>query len=87
MFRLRESAVITASVVYFSGQGHTKQLGLSVVDGARSVGQVVVHDIEITTTDLVEGRWANDKVLLQLDESHAIIFGSPTYMGSVAVPM
>ncbi len=35
----------------------------------------------------MDGRWKNDAVLDQLDASDTIIFGSPTYMGSVSGQM
>ncbi len=40
--------------------------------------------IPIERKDIIGGRWKNGEVLAQLDASDGIIFGSPTYMGSVA---
>ena len=37
--------------------------------------------------DIIGGRWKNGEVLEQLDASDGIIFGSPTYMGSVSGQM
>ncbi len=43
--------------------------------------------LELSGNDIQKGRWCNDEVLSLLDKSDAIIFGSPTYMGSVAAQM
>ena len=59
------------AVVYHSGYGHTKRLAEAVADGAS--GLLVEIDAEGNISD---GEWA------ALDAADAIIFGSPTYMGS-----
>lgn len=59
------------AVVYHSGYGHTKRLAEAVADGAS--GLLVEIDAE---GNISEGEWAT------LDAADAIIFGSPTYMGS-----
>jgi multimeric flavodoxin WrbA len=59
------------AVVYHSGYGHTKRLAEAVADGASALL------VEINAEgDISEGEWA------ALDAADAIIFGSPTYMGS-----
>lgn len=60
-------------VVYFSGYGHTKRAAEVVAQGADA--ELLAIDAEGNLSD--EG-WA------ALDGADAIIFGSPTYMGSVA---
>ncbi len=77
----------TVSVVYHSGMGHTKMMAEAVTKGAGDVEGVEVNLIPIEGKDIVEGRWKNDDVLKQLDASDGIIFGSPTYMGSVSGQM
>lgn len=59
-------------VVYFSGYGHTKRAAEVVAQGADA--ELLAIDAEGNLSD--EG-WAS------LDAADAIIFGSPTYMGSV----
>ena len=76
--------MITVSIVYFSGSGHTTKMAEAVNQGAASVTDVTTHLIAIQGTDIVEGRYKNDGVLATLDASDAIIFGSPTYMGGPA---
>lgn len=59
-------------VVYHSGYGHTRRLAEEVAAGAEA--KLVAIDAE---GNLEESAWA------QLDAADAIIFGSPTYMGTV----
>ena len=61
------------AVVFHSGYGHTKRMAESVASGAGAV--LVAIDAE---ANLSESQWAT---LLAAD---AIVFGSPTYMGSVS---
>ncbi|HFL2715801.1 TPA: flavodoxin family protein [Legionella pneumophila] len=65
------------SVIYYSGFGHTEVLARSVVEGVSLVRDVDVACLHVDSL-------SND--LSELDNSDAIIFGSPTYMGSVAAP-
>jgi len=59
-------------IVYFSGYGHTKRMAESVAEGAG--GTLLAIDQE---GNLPESGWET------LAAADAIIFGSPTYMGSV----
>jgi len=60
-------------VVYHSGYGHTQRLAQSVAEGAGAL--LVAIDAD---GNLPAGGWD------QLKQADAIIFGSPTYMGSVS---
>ena len=60
-------------IVYHSGYGHTKKVAEKVAEG--SGGALLAIDAE---GNLPEGGWE------QLDAADAIVFGSPTYMGSVS---
>ncbi|OPF61813.1 flavodoxin family protein [Hydrogenophaga sp. H7] len=60
-------------VVYHSGYGHTQRMAQSVAQGADS--ELLAIDAD---GNLPEGGWET------LDAADAIIFGSPTYMGSVS---
>jgi multimeric flavodoxin WrbA len=60
-------------IVYHSGYGHTKKVAEAVAQG--SGGSLLAIDAE---GNLPEGGWE------QLDAADAIVFGSPTYMGSVS---
>lgn len=59
-------------VVYFSGYGHTRRMAESVAQGAGAT--LLAVDGE---GNLPEGGWDT------LNAADAIIFGAPTYMGSV----
>ena len=74
----------TVSIIYFSGAGHTAKMAEAVHQGAAMVPEVKANLIPIHGKDIVEGRYTNEAVLKQLDDSDAIIFGSPTYMGGPA---
>ena len=63
----------TVAVVFHSGYGHTQRLAQSVASGAGA--ELVAIDAD---GNLPEGGWET------LAEADAIIFGSPTYMGSVS---
>lgn len=68
-------------VVYHSGYGHTLRVAEAVSKGAAAVEEV--ESEMITVTDLDEGSPSWE----QLDRADAIIFGAPTYMGSVSAEM
>lgn len=77
----------TVTILYFSGTGNTKLAVDAVSQGCQSVEDISVECLEIVGTDIIEGRWANEDIAAALDKSDAIIFGTPTYMGSVAGQM
>lgn len=72
----------TVAIVYHSGYGHTEVVATHVVKGAASVPGVTVKlykAADLASPD--SGPWA------ELAAADAIIFGSPTYMGSASAPM
>lgn len=69
------------AVVYHSGFGHTEVLANHVAKGADSVPGThvkLVNAVDLATPDA--GPWK------ELEKADAIIFGSPTYMGSASAP-
>jgi NAD(P)H dehydrogenase (quinone) len=64
------------AIVYHSTYGHTKIMAESVYKGAASVTETVLY-----TTDEAAAK------LDELDSADAIIFGCPTYMGSMSAEM
>jgi NAD(P)H dehydrogenase (quinone) len=64
-------------VVYHSGYGHTKAQAEAVARGAESVPGTQVALIPV---DRAESRAA------EIDAADAVVFGAPTYMGSVSAP-
>ncbi|QDL54498.1 flavodoxin family protein [Rhodoferax aquaticus] len=61
------------AVVFHSGYGHTQRLAQSVADGANA--ELIAIDAD---GNVPEGAWDT------LAAADAIIFGSPTYMGTVS---
>ena len=69
----------TVCVVYHSGYGHTQKQAEAVAEGAAGVEGVECALIPVSDLEDTESpAWA------QLDGCDAIIFGSPTYMGSAS---
>jgi NAD(P)H dehydrogenase (quinone) len=67
---------ITVSIVYYSGfKGATQALAEAICRGAQTVPGC---DVLVIPVDEVDQHWG------RLHASDAIIFGTPTYMGSVA---
>lgn len=72
------------AVVYHSGYGHTRAVAESVARGAAGVPGASVSILSIDELPppgpgrALGGRWA------ELNEADAIIFGSPTYMGTIS---
>lgn len=67
----------SVAVVYHSGYGHTAKLAEAVILGAQSVAGTTTH---LVSVDDIDQHWDT------LAQADAIIFGSPTYMGSVTAP-
>jgi len=63
------------AVVYHSGYGHTAEQAKAVVKGIQAIAGA--EPVLISTNDI-------DKHWQDLEQSAAIIFGAPTYMGSVS---
>ena len=74
---MSNNAVSKITIVYHSGFGHTEVQANAVGDGARSV--------DGTEVSIIKAEDAADQLEL-LDQADAIVFGSPTYMGSVSAP-
>lgn len=66
------------SIVYHSGYGHTEVQAKAVARGAEKVAGA---EVTLLTSDEAQQQWE------KLEAADAIIFGSPTYMGSVSGPM
>ncbi len=65
----------SVAIVYHSGFGHTKALAEAVAAGVQAIPGVRASLIPVAE---VEAREA------ELDAADALIFGSPTYMGSIS---
>jgi len=72
-----------ATIVYFSHTGVTQALTEACQKGLESYG-VEVQTHQILGTEIFEGRFSNEELFQMLLKSDAIIFATPTYMGSVS---
>ena len=68
----------TVSVVYFSNMGHTQLMAKAVVKGAEQAEGTTVQVLRITGEQITQGRWKDEAIVEQLNQSDAIVFGSPT---------
>jgi len=69
---------ISIAVVFHSNMGHTARLAQAVADGASAVSGT-----QVTLIPVAEAARFHDL----LDQADAIIFGAPTYMGSLSAEM
>ncbi|MGW7536132.1 aldo/keto reductase [Amycolatopsis sp. NPDC054798] len=67
---------VHVAIAYYSGYGHTLELAKAVSDGVESVPGTRAELVDVA--DLTDAKWDT------LDASDAIIFGTPTYMGSAS---
>jgi multimeric flavodoxin WrbA len=65
------------AIVYHSGYGHTAKQAEAVARGALSVAGATAALVKVEDVDR---HWAD------LEKADAIVFGSPTYMGSASAP-
>jgi multimeric flavodoxin WrbA len=70
---------VRVAVAYHTGFGKTGRLAGAVASGARSVAGATAELLDVVALD--EDGWAS------LDSADAIVFGSPTYFGSVSAEM
>lgn len=71
-------------VIYFSKTDITESLANAVIDGALTVAGTEIYKHRIVGSEIKQGRYANNAVIDELSQCDAIVFGSPTYMGSVS---
>jgi len=72
------------AIVYHSGFGTTHQLALAIKDGAKLVKETEVNLYRILPEHIQGGRFTASDILDSVSKAGAIIFGSPTYMGSIS---
>lgn len=65
------------AVVYHSGYGHTAEVAKAVARGAAGVEGI---DAQLVRVEDIDRHWDD------LGAADAIVFGAPTYMGSVSAP-
>ena len=65
------------AIVYHSGYGHTARQAEAVANGALSIRDT---NVALVKVDDIDQHWGT------LEKADAIIFGTPTYMGSASAP-
>ncbi|MBV1879174.1 MAG: flavodoxin family protein [Pseudomonadales bacterium] len=75
------------SILYSSETEHTHQLAKAILDGCIASGEVEASLIRLADQDYTGCRWYNEQILAELDNADAIIFGSPTFMGSLSAKL
>ncbi len=73
---MSQTAKPVIAVVYHSGYGHTQKQAEAVAEGAAKTGAQVL----LVPVSEAEARIA------EINAADAIVFGAPTYMGSVSAP-
>ncbi len=72
------------ALIYFSQTDFTHKLAASVVQGCESITGASVMQHRIIGEEIEQGRFRQESCLELIDQSDAVIFGSPTYMGGPA---
>ena len=80
----QEVFLIEIAIVYHSVTGTTQTLARAIKRGAESINGITAREIEIKGRDIIEGRYVQPATLEMLSQIRGIIFGSPTFMGSVS---
>lgn len=72
------------AIIYFSKTNTTANLAKAIAKGL-DIYEIKIVNLCILGKDIIEGRYViNQRVLEQIAECEAIIFGTPTYMGNVS---
>jgi len=72
------------AVIYHTVTGTTGQLAHAIADGINSIGNVEAIEFGISGSDILEGRFVNERALEIATDADGVIFGSPTLMGCVS---
>jgi len=74
----------TVAVVYHTVTGDTKKLAEAIALGAETITGADAELLPIMGTDIHEGRYTNIELMNIISKASAVVFGSPTFMGSVS---
>ena len=74
----------SVAIVYFSATGHTHLMAEAIAAGVHRCGDTRADLLRIEGTQIQAGRWFDEGFIERLQTAKALIFGSPTYMGTVA---
>ena len=74
----------TVAVVYHTVTGNTHKLAEAIASGIETVSGVDARLLPIMGAHIHEGRYTNIEVMNAITTASAVVFGSPTFMGSVS---
>jgi NAD(P)H dehydrogenase (quinone) len=79
---------IAIAIVYSTGRGHTRVVAEHIAKGVAEVRGASARLFEVNAAGIgPDGRWGDEKTMQALSEADAIVFGSPTLMGSMSALM
>lgn len=71
--------MLDLAILYYSGSGHTEKLAQLIADGTESVANVQPTLVHVGRQETLDWPF--------LERAAGVVFGSPTYMGSIAADM
>ena len=71
-------------VLFHSMSGVTREIAGAVSKGVTNVGDCSATVVEIVGQDIKEGIYDNPETISLIDNADGVVFGSPTFMGSVS---
>lgn len=76
---------VTIAIIYSTGRGHTGAVAEHIAKGVAEVNGARARLIEVTSAGLgSDGRWRDAQTMQAVAEADAVVFGSPTLMGSLS---
>jgi NAD(P)H dehydrogenase (quinone) len=76
--------MVKVAIVYSTGHGHTLTVAEHIQKGASAFTGVQVDLMQIIPEQIgANGRWFDETIMERLAAADAIVFGAPTYMGSM----
>jgi len=76
--------MVKVAIIYSTGHGHTRTVAEHIQKGASAFAGVQVDVMQILPEQIgANGRWFDETIMQNLAAADAIVFGAPTYMGSM----
>jgi len=76
--------MVKVAIIYSTGHGHTRTVAEHIQKGVNAFAGVQADLMQILPEQIgANGRWFDEKIMQSLATADAIVFGAPTYMGSM----
>ncbi len=76
--------MVKVAIIYSSGHGHTRTVAEHIQKGASAFSGVQADLMQVLPEHVgPNGRWFDKEIMQNLAAADAIVFGAPTYMGSM----